>query len=235
MSASALELADLLLDLGYERGAAGELRTRDSDPRDVRTPAFHLVRTAEGNRWLTSGALLPDQRAALEAALRGEPVVPLAHLESTPPLIEDALARILPGTTLSRGPAFVFPDRVPAPAVEVVHVLESANLPTALQLTWVREAGPAAHPLCVARNSSGEVVAVCHSSRSLPNAAAAGVETAEAYRRAGLGTAVVAGWAAAVRDQGREPHYGTSWENAASRAIARKLALVMFAEEIHPG
>jgi predicted GNAT family acetyltransferase len=97
----------------------------------------------------------------------------------------------------------------------------------------VREALPGAFPLCVALEA-GAVVAVCHSSRSTRTAAAAGVETAEAHRSRGLGTAVVAGWARAVRAEGREPFYGTSWANLASRGIARRLGLIQFGEDVHP-
>ncbi len=234
MSASALELADLALTLGYERGPSGELRTRDPDPRDVRTPAFHLVRTAEGNRWLTSAALPPAQRAALEATLHSEPAVPLADLEGAPLQIEAVLRDLLGAGSLYRGPAFVFPGALAPPAAAVSLVDDPRSLRPVAQLAWVRDALVAAHPLCVARNLDGDVVAVCHSSRSHPSAAAAGVETAEGYRGAGLGTAVVLGWAAAARAEGRVPLYGTSWSNAPSRAIAKKLGLVMFGEEIHP-
>ncbi len=44
----------------------------------------------------------------------------------------------------------------------------------------------------------------------------------------GHGTAVVAGWAAAVQRLGRVPLYGTSWDNVASQGVARKLGLVCF-------
>ena len=44
---------------------------------------------------------------------------------------------------------------------------------------------------------------------------------------------VVAGWARAVREAGVEPLYSTSWQNAASRAVARKLALVPFGSDVH--
>jgi hypothetical protein len=46
---------------------------------------------------------------------------------------------------------------------------------------------------------------------------------------------VVAGWAAAVRAEGRLPLYGTSWANRASRGIARNLGLVLYGEDCHAG
>ncbi|MCC6238544.1 MAG: hypothetical protein IT299_13365 [Dehalococcoidia bacterium] len=227
-----LALAERAIDLGYQRDAYGRLLgTRDPDPRDRREPRFHLVRTVEGNRWAVSAHLPGEERQALEEALASEPTIAtLGELETTPPLISGLVG------DLYRGPALLVPARTMAPDLDgaTVEVVEDVRtLRTVPQLEWVREASAAARPICVARNAAGEVVAVCHALRSLPGAAAAGVETAEAYRGGGLGTAVVAGWARAVRAGGREPHYGTEWSNAASRGIARHLQLVMWGEEVH--
>ncbi|MSP22770.1 MAG: GNAT family N-acetyltransferase [Dehalococcoidia bacterium] len=220
-------------------GAGLLLHARDPDPGDMRRPLFHLVRTTEGNRWALSARLSGKQRASLEAAFRGEPTVPaLTALEASASLSGAALESILGSPALideHRGTAFTFPEVLTPPASEIELVNDPRWLATVPQLAWVREATAAAHPLCVARNSMGEVVAVCHSSRSIPNAAVAGVETAEAFRGRGLGIAVVAGWAAAVRAEGRQPFYGTSWSNAASLGIARRLGLVMFGEDYHLG
>ena len=225
---SALELAELSINLGYVRDASGRLiETAATDPRDVTRPAFHLVRTAEGNRWSTAAHLSDADRSSLEAALVAEPVVPLEALEATPPRLEG-------WGELYRGPAFRFRERIAPPALEVRLANVSSVLRTVPQLDWVREALPAALPLCVALDSHGTVVAVCPSSRSTQTLAAAGVETDEAHRGRGLATAVVAGWAAAVRAEGREPFYGTTWTNLASRAVARRLGLVLFGEDVHP-
>ncbi len=200
----------------------------------MRTPAFHLIRTAAGNRWVVSNAPLAT-RDALDAALRAEPTVPLVALEHTPLRSEGALADLLgAAAALYRGPAFTFPDTLVTPRQAVEIVGDPSGLRTDPELAWVRSASPATWPLCVARNAAGEVVAVCHSSRSHGAAVAAGVETATAYRRGGLGTAVVAGWAAAAASDGRDAFYGTTWTNAASRAIASALGLVCFGEDIHP-
>jgi hypothetical protein len=155
-----LALAELSLDLGYLRDSTGLLlRPRDPDPRDTQRPLVHLVRTVEGNRWLLSAALPPGQRAALESALEAEPVIAwLAGLEDRPPEVLVALPELFPRSTAPedyRGPAFVFPEVLPAPTVDVELVDDPRGLATVPQLAWVREATPAAHPLCVARNSRG--------------------------------------------------------------------------------
>ena len=63
------------------------------------------------------------------------------------------------------------------------------------------------------------------------DAAAAGVDTATDYRRRGFARRVVAAWAADVMNGGRTAFYSTTWENTASRAIARGLGLRFFGED----
>jgi predicted GNAT family acetyltransferase len=72
------------------------------------------------------------------------------------------------------------------------------------------------------------LASVCFSARNTPVAAEAGVDTVEEFRGRGYAPAVVAAWARAVRQEGRVPLYSTSWDNLASRSVARKLGLVMY-------
>jgi hypothetical protein len=44
---------------------------------------------------------------------------------------------------------------------------------------------------------------------------------------------VVAAWARAIRESGGEPLYSTSWDNKASRGVARKLGLLLYGEDLH--
>lgn len=57
------------------------------------------------------------------------------------------------------------------------------------------------------------------------------METLPAFRGRGLATAAVACWGRAVQRSGRTALYSTSWENAASRAIAKKLSAVLYGED----
>ena len=75
----------------------------------------------------------------------------------------------------------------------------------------------------------GYPVSICSCARRSDKAAEAGLETAEAFRGRGYGPRVTAAWALAVRASGRIPLYSTSWDNAASLAVARKLGLVAYA------
>ncbi len=82
---------------------------------------------------------------------------------------------------------------------------------------------------------AGQAVSICCSSRSIREAAEAGVETVAAFRGQGCAGLAVSAWAEAVRTGGRIPFYSTSWENAASLAVAAKLDLIEFGEDIHVG
>jgi predicted GNAT family acetyltransferase len=53
------------------------------------------------------------------------------------------------------------------------------------------------------------------------------------YRRQGYASAPVLAWARAVRMRGLVPLYSTSWQNTASRALARKIGLFQFANDLH--
>jgi len=81
---------------------------------------------------------------------------------------------------------------------------------------------------CHAVVRDGAAVSLCFSSRTTGDAAEAGLNTVEAFRRRGYATAVTAAWALAVRRSGRIPLYSTSWDNLASRAVARRLGLILY-------
>ena len=79
----------------------------------------------------------------------------------------------------------------------------------------------------------GQAVAICGSVRITPRAHEAGVETAAPFRGRGYARAVVAAWSAAVRALDVEPLYSTTWQNTASRALARSLGLVSIGRDLH--
>jgi predicted GNAT family acetyltransferase len=79
----------------------------------------------------------------------------------------------------------------------------------------------------------GRAVAVCCTVRQTSEAHEAGVETVPAFRGCGYAAQVVTAWASAVRERGQVPLYSTSWQNEASRAVARKLGLIQFGNDLH--
>jgi hypothetical protein len=85
----------------------------------------------------------------------------------------------------------------------------------------------------VALTVDGHAAAVCCSGRRTGTAHEAAVETAAPYRGRGYAARVVGAWARAVREMGCVPLYSTSWQNEASRDVARKLALICFGSDLH--
>lgn len=229
--------ADLHLDALYERTAPDRiLRVRSTD---VGTPLVHLLRTAEANYGLIAASVPREVAEAIERLFAAEPVMGPGEWEQTPPRCADAVRALLPPASAYRGPAFGFPALLPSvtpPAGFRIEVLaEPDGVVTAPMVAWIAEAKPDEQPLVVARDASGRVVAACHAARRSDAATEAGLEVDPSVRRAGLGVAVTGAWASAVRAGGREPLYSTSWENQASRGVARRLGLLLRGEDWHLG
>jgi RimJ/RimL family protein N-acetyltransferase len=71
-----------------------------------------------------------------------------------------------------------------------------------------------------------EPVSICHTPAASTNGAEAGVWTRPDHRGAGLAPAVTASWQRLERTRHRTLFYSTDRNNLASRAVARKLALL---------
>jgi len=229
--------ADQHLDALYERAAPGRiLRARSTD---VPTPRVHLLRTAEANLGLVAASVPRDVAETIERLFAAEPLVGPGEWVHTPPHCAEAVRALLAPTSEYRGPAFSFPGGLPSmapPSGFTIEVLENPRgAVTAPLVAWIAEAKPGEQPLVGARDAAGRVVAVCHAARRSDAAAEAGLEVDPSVRRAGLGIAVTAAWAAAVRAGGREPLYSTSWANEASRGVARRLGLLLRGEDWHLG
>lgn len=233
---SEASLATLALDALYARDELGRLLHPRNPHRAA--PRLHFTRTTSGNHWCFGTALPEDLVARIEPLLAAEPVEADAtrwehHEPTCLTEVRAVLAAHRPLEREYRGPAFTFPASVAVSHVAVEVLKEPRGTSTAAELAWVAEAVPDDQPLVVARDAEGRVVAQCHSARRSESAAHAGVETALDARRAGLGAGVVARWASEVRALGLVPFYGTWWENEASRALAARLGLEMFAEDWH--
>jgi hypothetical protein len=205
----------------FTHDAAGRL-LRANEPSGAEAPRFFLGRTEDGSVRRFRYDVGPGLRRALEAA--GDDALTARYAE--------ILARAAPVVRTWAGPAFAFPETLPAPDAAVVRVT-AANVEL-LQPpldAWRADVGWGA-PL-FALVVDGCAAAVCASVRQTAAAHEAGVETAPACRGRGYAPRVVAAWARAVRALGRVPLYSTSWENAASRAVARTLGLVHFGDDLH--
>jgi GNAT superfamily N-acetyltransferase len=203
-----------------------------NEPRGAAAPRFFLGRTKDGTVRRYRHDVDPDVRRQLEAA-SGDDALPSGALDS--PLdasrYEDILARVAPVQRSWTGPAFSFPQELPKTIDPVQITAPNTQLLYPHLSAWVPDVS--LNPPLFALTFDGQAVAVCCSVRRTSEAHEVGVETAPPFRGRGYAAQVVATWARAVRDMGRVPLYSTSWQNEASRAVARKLALIQFGNDLH--
>ncbi len=193
-------------------------------------PHFCLCRTPHGNIWRLR-ADIPDALAAvLHECFADEPVIrafgaPPRHYAHVRHLLQaDARVR-----QEHRGPTFVF-RTTPSSPDDVVPVPPNGASLVRDHFPWLALILARVQP-CWAVIRDGVAVSICYSARNHPRAAEAGVETLPDFRCRGFATRVTAAWAAAVRRQGRIALYSTSWDNAASFAVARHLGAHMYGED----
>jgi len=220
----------------FELDAFGRIvrRGRGAEPPLPRpAPRFFLGRTHAGNVILLHQDLPQPVAGELRTIAAAEPLA--LDFEEPPrqiyPLLH-ALRRHSSASELWRGPAFTFPDELPAAADNVAMLTQADTHRLHPDLAEWAIDFPDCQP-AFAAFEDGVAVAICACARSGRGGAEAGVETAPGFRGKGYAPAATLAWARAIRDSGRVPFYSTSWENAASRAVARKLGLVLFGEDIH--
>lgn len=201
------------------------LRTNEPEPHPA--PRFFLGRTREGNLWRVREDVPERLGRELEKLAAREPVA--ADLRSNPAYHEQYRALLQTDAEIQMiyaGPAYSFPDEIPPP-VKVVRIGARNRVLLQRGFGWAAERFEQWGP-CVAVVEDSMAVSLCFSSRVSLRVAEAGVETLEGYRGHGYATRAVAAWARAVRERGRTPLYSTSWANAASQGVARKLGLSMY-------
>jgi hypothetical protein len=225
------ELMRLHVEALFTHDAEGRL-VRVNEPDGAPAPRFFLGRTAEGGVRRFRHDVGDDLRRELEAASEDDalPGNVLDSPTSASPY-EDILARSAPVQRTWAGPAFCFPKGLPA-SIGTVPITEgNAQLLRPLLEAWIPDVGLCQPMFALAVD--GHAAAVCASVRRTSMAHEAGVETAPPYRGRGYAAQVVTAWARAVREMGRVPLYSTSWQNEASRAVARKLGLIRFGSDLH--
>lgn len=218
----------------FQLDASGRLVSTNETP-PFAAPRLFLGRTHQGNVWHLRHDLPAGQVARLESLLENEP--PLGEPDNEPGCLGPAIAILAhdqPVTSIHRGPAFVFET---APVADSgTRPLASGDVtlyhPQLQEMGWSEAPNESQQPFIVIE-VDGTVVSICHSSRSSPEAAAAGVSTAPDYRQRGFARRVVASWAAEVMGGGRTALYSATWDNAASRTIAAGFELHFFGEDCH--
>jgi GNAT superfamily N-acetyltransferase len=216
----------------YTHDSAGRI-VRVNVPNGAPAPRFFMGRTADGIACRFRHDVDDGVRRELEAAVEDDAWQKLAlDIPANPSRYAAILARVAPIAHTEVGPAFCFPAELPQQASGVVRVTDdNAHVLQPHLADWTPDVrlGQPLFALVI----DGHAVAVCCSVRHTDDANEAGVETVPAYRGRGYAAQVVAAWARAVRDLGRVPLYSTSWQNTASRGVARKLALIQFGNDLH--
>lgn len=210
---------------------AGRLR-RVNDLVGQPAPRFFLGRTARGNVWAVRHDVSEKLVRAFEALCASEPdgnefLVPPYGARA----YEALLAGEAPVRHVGAGPAYRFPNELREVSGAVAVTSDNSELLDPYMSAW-REDVTAGVPFVVVVND-GHAVSVCCSVRVTSAAHEAGVETHADFRGRGYAALAAIAWARAVRAAGSIPLYSTSWENSASRAVARKLGLVRFGTDLH--
>lgn len=236
MDLSDLQFLERQVDALFTHDPAGRI-VAINEPGGGPAPRFFLGRTGKGNLWRVRHDLPEATAQRLGALAAAEPVHDDLHAEpcSMAAFLE-ALRADREIRSVEFGPAYRFPDALPAPAG--VTRITRANLHLLRRMGWDLEAlageFEGREPL-VGVVEDDAAVSLCLSARLTERAAEAGVETLEAYRGRGYAPAAVAAWARAIRATGRIPLYSTSRDNRASRAVARKLGLVQYGADLSLG
>jgi RimJ/RimL family protein N-acetyltransferase len=211
-----------------DRGRLLKVNEPDGKP----APRFFLGRTAEGIEWRVRNDVDDALERELAAVCREESTK--ESLELPPHRVKtyvDSLARVTPVQDTSAGPAFAFPSDVVATTDAVPITNDNSELLRPHFASWIGDVAACQPMLAVVID--GDAVSLCASVRITSAAHEAGIETALAFRGHGYGSRAATAWAERVRRSGRIALYSTSWDNIASRAVARKLGLQAFGSDFH--
>lgn len=241
-----LDWMELHLRCLYHHDANDRI-VRTRQPNGWPSPLFHLGRTSLGNLWRFRDDLEPAAIRELARLAGRESAIP-ADGQHSPPERLEAMRSVLRSVTELvfewRGPAFRFPAAIEEPPVgsEALPIVRVGPGGESLLEECFADSIPelAVRQPCLAAVAGDRAVSLCYAARPLDVTgsaasvvAEAGVETAAGHRHRGHARRVVAAWARAVREMGGEPIYSTSWDNKASRGVARALGLVFYGEDLH--
>jgi RimJ/RimL family protein N-acetyltransferase len=214
----------------FTHDASGDLLSVN-EPSGARAPRFFAGVTCDG-------VLLrfrKDVSASIRRALEALAIAERLHEHPLDEPIDAAryaaiLAAAAPVERSETGPAYAFPLTL-AESTAVAMDEMNAMLLDPLMPDWLPDVR-LSQPM-FASVVDGRAVSICASVRQTTESYEAGVETARPYRGQGHAGPAVIAWARAVRELEREPLYSTSWQNEPSRALARKLGLMQFGNDLH--
>ncbi len=210
----------------FEHDTNGRLLTTN-EPGPRPAPRFFLGRSPDGIICRFRHDLSQPLVEQLTALALKEPVEDVITPE--PKFLEQFTQLLLSHAPIQKvwsGPAY----RVPIPQPLQPQALKITRRNTHLlpdEFGWLRESIEEEQP-CLGLVQDGRIVSICRSVRIGEQADEAGVETLPECRGNGYAPIVVSAWATAVHQLGRIPLYSTAWDNKASQAVARKLAMPQY-------
>jgi RimJ/RimL family protein N-acetyltransferase len=205
----------------------GRIASTNEPPPPGTAPRLWVGRTESGNVWRFRSDLPIEVAAELDGILAEEQVStdfqqPLASRQR----LMTVLTKHAPIESNWDGPAWRFPATFGATSGIVSMDRSNAHFGRD-HFPWLEDEIDDRQP-CFAVLQDDAAVSICFSSRNSDRAAEAGVDTIEGFRGRGYAVAVTASWGDAVRREGRESLYSTSWDNLASRRVADKLGLILY-------
>lgn len=226
------ELLDMHVRALFTHDARSRLLFVNEPGSVTPAPRLFLGRTRAGNIWRFRADLSEALVKELAALCADEP----AGMESDDkPLHVEAYLRLLethaPVRRRWAGPAYRFTEHL-EPSRPLLAITETNAERLRGGFEELAEELPTSQPF-LAVLEEGRAVSVCRSVRITHAAHEAGVETLPEFRGRGYAKEAVAGWARSVRSAGVVPLYSTSWENTASRALAKKLRLAQYGADFH--
>lgn len=211
------------------------------EPLGTRGPLFELIRGATESAFAVRSDVPEALAARIGALVQDEPLgtelEPPRHAAEYRALLTPFSRTEWPGSRLQQnlGLAFEFPEMEEETraldSTQIVEIHDEARLMRHFTGWIPGELAAGRTPAFAILDEEGHALSVCFCARRSEEAAEAGLETAQAYRRQGYGARVTAAWARAVRKSGRIPLYSSLAENSASRAVAAKLKLRHYATD----
>ena len=217
----------------FTHDADGDL-VRVNEPHGPAAPRFFFGRTQHGSVLRFRHDVDAGIRRELEAAAAAD-LVPGRPIDDSLDASRYAaiLERSAPVGTIWAGSAFSFPQGFSDGRGTLRITERNAGVLELYFYEWIDDV-PRCQPMAGIQ-VNGHVVSLCCSVRQTDLADEAGVETAQPYRGHDYARHVTTAWATAVREQNRVPLYSTSWANAPSRAVARKIGLLLIGSDLHLG
>lgn len=202
-----------------------------NQPGGTVAPRFFLGRTAIGNLWWFRHDLDDGLTDELGSLCESQPPGLDPGNDPVGSALAACLSRVEPVRNTWAGPAFHVPSGGVGSQTAVRVTQANASVLSPLFEDWRPDVEAGVPMAAILKNR--QAVSVCCSVRLTQRAHEAGVETHPEYRGRGYAGQAVCAWAQVVRELDRVPLYSTSWDNTASRAVAKALGLIQFGVDVH--